>query len=330
MASAPLAVTLGDPAGIGPEVVACAWQLRREHGLAPFAAIGAIESLLAVGFSRVVPIASIADAPALFDDALPLIASERLATIHPGKPTPEGARVAFGALELAVQLSRAGEAAAMVTAPVAKASLYAAGFLWPGQTEFVADRCGVAPEDCAMLLIGGGLRACPATIHIPLSSVPAVLTTGLIVRRGRVLAATLARDFGIAAPRLALTGLNPHAGEDGALGREDADVIAPAVAALREHGIDARGPFPADTLFHAEARAGYDAVLAMYHDQALIPVKTLAFDSGVNMTCGLPIIRTSPDHGTAFGIAGDARASPGAMIAALHLAAQCADRRVRG
>jgi 4-hydroxythreonine-4-phosphate dehydrogenase len=330
MATAPLAVTLGDPAGIGPEVVARAWNARHEHTLAPFAAIGAIESLLAIGFSRVVPIESIDDAPAIFDDALPLIACQRLAAVRPGKPTPEGARVAIAALELAVQLSRAGEAAATVTAPVAKASLYAAGFTWPGQTEFVADRCGVRPEDCAMLLVGGGLRVCPATIHIPLSAVPAALTTELIVRRGRVLAATLIRDFGIAAPRLALAGLNPHAGEDGTLGREDGDVIAPAVAALRADGIDARGPVPADTLFHAEARAGYDAVLAMYHDQALIPVKTLAFDSGVNMTCGLPIIRTSPDHGTAFGIAGHDRASPGAMIAALQLAAECAGRRALG
>jgi 4-hydroxythreonine-4-phosphate dehydrogenase len=215
----------------------------------------------------------------------------------------------------------------VVTAPVAKSELAKVGFAHPGQTEFLASACGVAAEEAVMMLAGPSLRAVPVTIHCPLAEVPGRLSTALIVGKGRILADALRRDFGLAAPRLAVCGLNPHAGECGRMGREDAEIIAPAVAQLAAEGIQATGPHPADALFAPRGRKTFDAALAMYHDQALIPVKALDFDQGVNVTLGLPIVRTSPDHGTAFDIVGKGIADPGAMIAALRMAGEIAARR---
>jgi 4-hydroxythreonine-4-phosphate dehydrogenase len=209
---------------------------------------------------------------------------------------------------------------------VSKGQLYAIGFAHPGQTEFVAERCGIASELIAMMLVGPSLRTVPVTVHQPLREVAESLTTDMIVAKGKATARGLTRQFGIEQPRIAVAGLNPHAGENGALGREDLEIIAPAVERLRAEGIDASGPYPADTMFHARARARYDAALCMYHDQALVPLKTLYFDEGVNVTLGLPIVRTAPDHGTAFGIAGQSKAHPGAMIAAIRTAADSARR----
>jgi 4-hydroxythreonine-4-phosphate dehydrogenase len=328
MQPAPLAVSLGDPAGIGPEIIALAWQDRARHALPVFACIGDRRSIAAVWPGPIQTIAHPADAAGCFADALPLLQVDDCGDIVPGEPNLAGARCALDSLELAVGLARSGAAGAVVTGPVAKSQLYAIGFSHPGQTEFVAERCGVATGNVAMMLVGPTLRTVPVTIHVPIDAVSASLTTDLIVSRARAAVRGLQRDFGIAAPRLAIAGLNPHAGEGGALGREDAEIIAPAVALLLADGIDARGPLAPDTMFHAAARQGYDAAICMYHDQALIPLKTLHFDEGVNLTLGLPIIRTSPDHGTAFDIAGHGRASPRAMIAAIALAGQCAARRV--
>lgn len=244
----------------------------------------------------------------------------------PGTPCLEGARGALDALEFAVGLTRSGAAAAVVTGPVSKAQLHAIGFVHPGQTEFVAERCGVAPELVAMMLAGPGLRVVPVTTHVPLRQVPDLLTIDRIVTKGRAAARGLQRQFGIAEPRLAVAGLNPHAGEEGALGREELDVIIPAIEKLREEGQDISGPVPPDVLFYERRRTLYDVALCMYHDQALIPLKTLYFDEGINITLGLPIVRTSPDHGTAFGIAGRNIAHPGAMIAAIRTAGACARR----
>jgi 4-hydroxythreonine-4-phosphate dehydrogenase len=269
------------------------------------------------------------EAARAFGSALPLIPVDGGGDVSPGVPTLEGARNALDALELAVGLTRSGAACALVTAPVSKAQLYAIGFVHPGQTEFVAERCGIAAEMVAMMLLGPSLRTIPLTTHIPLRQVPEALSVERIVAKGRVAARGLQRQFGIAAPRIAVAGLNPHAGEEGALGREEIDIIAPAIARLREEGIDATGPLAADVMFHDRARSRYDVALCMYHDQALIPLKTLHFDEGVNMTLGLPIVRTAPDHGTAFDIAGQNVAHPGATIAALKTAAFAAANLAR-
>jgi 4-hydroxythreonine-4-phosphate dehydrogenase len=247
-------------------------------------------------------------------------------SVAAGRPDPAGARSSLDALELAVGLTRSGAAAAIVTGPVSKAQLYGIGFAHPGQTEFVAERCGIAADRVAMMLAGPTLRAVPVTTHVPLADVAAMLTTDLIVAKGRTVIRGLRRQFGIERPRLAVAGLNPHAGENGALGREDLEIVAPAVERLREEDAEVAGPLAADSMFHRRARARYDAALCMYHDQALIPLKALHFDEGVNITLGLPIVRTSPDHGTAFDIAGKDRADPAAMIAAIELAASCAAR----
>jgi 4-hydroxythreonine-4-phosphate dehydrogenase len=228
---------------------------------------------------------------------------------------------------MASGLTRSGAASGLVTGPVSKAQLYRIGFTYPGQTEFVAERCGVASENAVMMLAGPTLRVVPITVHVPLADVPGLISVELILAKARVTARGLHRNFGIERPRLAFAGLNPHAGESGAIGREEIDILAPAIEQLRSEGIDAVGPFAADTMFHARARAGYDAALCLYHDQALIPIKTLHFDDGVNTTLGLPIVRTSPDHGTAFGIAGRDEANPGAMIAAIRMASAQAERR---
>jgi 4-hydroxythreonine-4-phosphate dehydrogenase len=325
-AAQPLALALGDPAGIGPEIAAKAWERREAEGLSPFFAVGSPEALAAVWNGPVALIDGPEQAREAFATALPLIRIEGGAGTVPGQPTLEGARNALDSLELAVGLTRSGAASALVTGPVSKAQLYAIGFSHPGQTEFVAERCGIAAEMVAMMLAGPTLRTVPVTTHIALKDVPGAVTEELIVQRGRTTIRGLKRLFGIGRPRLAVAGLNPHAGEDGALGREEIEIVMPAIERLREEDADITGPLAADTMFHARKRATYDAALCLYHDQALVPLKTLHFDEGVNITLGLPIVRTSPDHGTAFAIAGQGIAQPGAMIAALRLASDCARR----
>jgi 4-hydroxythreonine-4-phosphate dehydrogenase len=246
---------------------------------------------------------------------------------RPGVPDRVGAALALASLEAATALTVRGAAAGLVTGPVAKARLAEVGFAHPGQTEFVAAACGVPADDAVMMLAGPSLRTVPITVHVALAAVPGLISAALIERKGAIVVAALARDFGIAAPRLAIAALNPHAGEEGRMGDEDQRIVAPAVAALQARGIDASGPHSADALFAPHLRGTYDTVLCMYHDQALIPLKTLDFDSGINLTLGLPIVRTSPDHGTAFSLAGTRRASSGAMIAAIRLAGEIAARR---
>jgi 4-hydroxythreonine-4-phosphate dehydrogenase len=324
----PFAVSLGDPAGIGPEIVAKSWVMRDARGLPPFFAVGDPASLRAVWLGPIQPIAAPEEAAGVFASALPCLQVADAGPVTPGSPTIDGARTALEALEVSVGLARSGSAAGIVTAPVGKEQLYSVGFTHPGQTEFIAERCGVAPHNAVMMLAGPSLRVVPITIHIPLAEVSAALSIDLIRVRALTTARGLQRSFGIARPRLVVAGLNPHAGENGALGREEIDVIRPAIELLREDGLDITGPLAADAMFHARARENYDAALCMYHDQALIPIKTLNFDEGVNMTLGLPIVRTSPDHGTAFGIAGKDIANPGAMIAALKMAAESARARL--
>lgn len=324
----PLAIAMGDSAGIGPEITAKAWEVRVAEGLAPFFAVGDPTAVRSVWNGPIAPIGDPREALALFAEALPILPIGDTGPVIPGTPSLGTAHIALQSLEVATGLASAGAAGALVTGPVSKAQLYAIGFTHPGQTEFVAERCGITADNAVMMLAGPTLRVVPITVHVPLAQVPALISPELIVAKGRVTARGLQRNFGIANPRLAFAGLNPHAGEGGAIGREEIDILIPAIERLRAEGIDAAGPFAADTLFHARARAGYDAALCLYHDQALIPIKTLHFDDGVNMTLGLPIVRTSPDHGTAFGIAGRDAAHPGAMIAAIKMAAAAALRRI--
>lgn len=326
--AAPIAISLGDPAGIGPEVIAKCWDNRHRFGLSPFVAIGDMRSLAAVWDGPIETIEDPRDADSAFDHGLPLIQLSSVEEgIIPGYPTVAGAHCSLDALELAVGLARSGTAAAVVTGPVAKEQLYAIGFVHPGQTEFVAERCGVSHSNVAMMLAGPTLRTVPVTTHMPLAKVAEQLTTALIESRGRSTLRGLQRNFGIERPRLAVAGFNPHAGEGGSLGREEIDIIAPAIAALCAEGWQVTGPHPADSMFHETARARYDAALCMYHDQALVPLKALHFDEGVNITLGLPIVRTSPDHGTAFDIAGQDKADPRAMAAAIRMAEACAAHR---
>ena len=323
----PLAISLGDPAGIGPEVVAKCWDARSAFGLPPFVALGDPRSLARVWDGPVELIDDPRQADAVFDYALPLIQIAALDGDVPGHPTVAGAHCSLDSLEIAVGLARSGSAAAVVTGPVSKEQLYGIGFSHPGQTEFVAERCGVSRGNVAMMLAGPTLRTVPVTMHVPFAEVTEHLSSALIEARGRTTLRGLQRNFGIAEPTLAVSGLNPHAGEGGMLGREEIDVIEPAIAALRAEGWRVTGPHPADTMFNAPARARYDAALCMYHDQALIPLKALHFEDGVNVTLGLPIVRTSPDHGTAFDIAGQDRADPRSMAAAIQMAALCAANR---
>lgn len=333
-APTPLAISLGDPAGIGPEVILGAWaRLRAERRAPPAFVLGGPELLRACAESLGIdcPIVPIADpSEALFASAVGLPV---LALIdgpwHPARPSPEGARLALTSLQLAAKCALAGVASGLVTAPVSKSALAAIGWDYPGQTEFLADACGRPYRDAVMMLAGPSLRTVPLTVHVALAEVPALLSAELITHKARIVAAGLRRDFGIAAPRLAIAALNPHAGEGGQFGDEEARIIAPAITALQAEGIDAFGPVPGDALFTPRARATYDAALAMYHDQALIPIKALEVDEGVNVTLGLPIIRTSPDHGTAFDIAGKGLADPGAMVAAIVMAAEMAAARAR-
>jgi 4-hydroxythreonine-4-phosphate dehydrogenase len=327
----PLALTLGEPAGIGLDLTLAVWLRRDELALPPFylVAPSAYVARRAERLGLTVPLRSVAprEAASAFATALPVAELELAITAEPGRPDVTSAPAAIAAIRRAVADVIAGEAGAVVTNPVAKNVLYQSGFAEPGHTEFLArlaaEQSGVAPHP-VMMLWSPELAVVPVTIHLPLAEVPHRLDRELIVTTGQIVDRDLRGRFGIARPRLAIAGLNPHAGEEGALGREDIAVVKPAVDRLRAEGIDARGPLPADTMFHGAARASYDAALAMYHDQALIPIKTLAFDHAVNVTLGLPFVRTSPDHGTAFDIAGSGRADPSSLIAALRLAARLA------
>ena len=323
----PLSVSLGDPGGIGPEVVAKCWDRRDELNLPPFVAVGDLRSVSVVWDGEIVVVDTPRDAESAFDIGLPLIPVPAAESSVPGVPTVAGAHCSLDSLEIAVGLARSGSVSAVVTGPVSKQQLYHIGFTHPGQTEFVAERCGVSPSNVAMMLAGPTLRTVPVTTHLPLHEAIACLPPALVEARARATLRGLQRNFGLVEPRLAIAGLNPHAGEGGSLGREEIDIIHPAIEALRAEGWRISGPHPADTMFHGAARARYDAALCMYHDQALIPLKALHFDEGVNLTLGLPVVRTAPDHGTAFDIAGEDRADPRAMAAAIRMAASCAAHR---
>ncbi len=332
----PLALTMGDPAGIGPDLALALWSARAALSLPSFLFIGDAHVLRERAAMLGLPVATAAAEPetagAVFAEAVPVLAADCAAPVVAGTPDPRNAGAVTGAIETAVALTMAGRTAAVVTNPIAKAVLYDAGFAFPGHTEFLADLAARATgQTClpVMLLAGPKLRAVPVTIHIPLKDVPAALTEELIFETAAITERDLRLRFGIARPRLALAGLNPHAGEGGALGLEDDAVVRPAVERLKAAGIDAVGPLPADTMFHDAARATYDVALCMYHDQALIPAKALGFDTSVNATLGLPFIRTSPDHGTAFALAGKGVARPDSLLAALRLAHDLARREVR-
>ncbi len=327
----PLALTLGEPAGIGPDITLAAWERRAELGLPPFYVAGdagffARRAKL-LGLS--VPVREIdpEETRDVFERALPVVALDEPVTAEPAHPDASSAPAAIASIRRAVAAVLAGRAHAVVTNPISKSVLYRNGFAEPGHTEYLAKLAQAHTGKAAqpvMMLWSPELAVVPVTIHLPVRDVPGALTAELIVTTGRIVARDLKERFGIARPRLAVAGLNPHAGEEGTLGEEDLAVVAPAVGRLRAEGIDARGPLAADSMFHAAARRTYDVALAMYHDQALIPIKTLAFDHAVNVTLGLPFVRTSPDHGTAFDIAGTGRASPSSLIAALKLAARLA------
>ncbi|MBF0355518.1 MAG: 4-hydroxythreonine-4-phosphate dehydrogenase PdxA [Alphaproteobacteria bacterium] len=326
---APLALTMGEPAGIAGEIALLSW-LRRQEDLPCFFLIDDPERLRTISRSLGwnVPLAEIEspkEAPGHFAQALPVLSSGGHISAQAGQPDPANAPAVIEAIRRAVTLVQSGQASGLVTNPIHKAVLKAAGFQHPGHTEFLSDLAGGMPP--VMMLTSGGLRVVPITIHVPLSKVASLLSTQTILLQGRILAEALIRDFAIQNPRIAVAGLNPHAGEDGVMGDEETSIILPAVQALQAEGIKAFGPLPADTLFHAEARATYDAVLCMYHDQALIPLKMLGFWEGVNVTLGLPFVRTSPDHGTALSLAGSGKADPASLMAALRLAARMADSR---
>jgi len=329
----PLALTQGDPAGIGPDITLAAWAARETYDLPPFLFLGdpAVLKSRAALLGIDVPIreADTESAVSTFADALPVLPVPAGVEVAVGEPHAATARGTIGAIEKAVSLCFEGRAAAVVTNPIAKSILYQAGFGFPGHTEFLADLAEKATGTKVlpvMMLAGPKLRAIPVTIHIPLKDVPAALTEALIAETCRITHHDLKTRFGIERPRLAVAGLNPHAGEDGAIGREDQDVIHPAIFKLRAEGIHVFGPLPADTMFHDEARARYDAAICMYHDQALIPAKALGFDTSVNVTLGLPFIRTSPDHGTAFGIAGQGVARETSLVEAIRLAGELASK----
>ncbi|MEM9501738.1 MAG: 4-hydroxythreonine-4-phosphate dehydrogenase PdxA [Pseudomonadota bacterium] len=332
----PLAIALGDPAGIGPELLAECWMQRKRLVAGdgephPFFVVGGPEVLRQAAERRgldcpIVPIATADEALFAFHAGLPVLAGLDV-PYRPGEPTRDGARLALTSLQWATKLTLDCEAAGLVTAPVAKAELAAIGFDYPGQTEFLADVGGRAYRDAVMMLAGPSLRAVPLTVHVSLAEVPQLISPELIVHKAKVVADGLRRDFGIPSPRLAIAALNPHAGEGGKFGDEETQIIEPAIALLRADGLDVVGPVPGDALFTPRARETYDAALCMYHDQALIPLKALEFDEGVNVTLGLPIIRTSPDHGTAFDIAGRGIADPGAMMAAIRMASSCVAAR---
>jgi 4-hydroxythreonine-4-phosphate dehydrogenase len=325
----PLALTMGEPSGIGPDVTLAAWHDRRRFRLPAFYCLADPEILAArarlIGLDCPIALVDAPDAIAWFDRALPVAKLRAPVDVRPGRLDPRNAPAVIEAIARAVGDVRSGVAGAVVTNPIHKKALYEAGFQHPGHTEFLGTLSAAwtgAAATPVMMLVGPELKAVPVTIHIPLSAVATSLSTTLIVETARIVAADLKHRFAIPQPRLAVAGLNPHAGEGGALGSEDEAMIRPAVDALRREGIVAMGPFSADSMFHREARSAYDVALCMYHDQALIPAKTLAFAEAVNVTLGLAFVRTSPDHGTALDIAGTGRANPASLAAALRLAAE--------
>ncbi len=327
-----LALTMGEPAGVGGELSLLAWKQLHAEGPA-FVALDDPDRLagIAQALGLSVPVRTVSDpaeAAGVFAEALPVLPVRLRAKSVAGRPDPVNAPAVVESIDRAVALAQAGAVGAVVTNPIQKATLYAAGFAHPGHTEYLAAKAGDVPV--AMMLVCPELRVVPVTIHVSLRDAVARLTTADIVATARIALAGLARDFGIARPKLALAGLNPHAGEDGAMGREDIEIVKPALDALRAEGIDAVGPLPPDTMFAPRARKRYDAAICMYHDQALIPLKTLDVDGGVNVTLGLPFVRTSPDHGTALDIAGKGLADPGSLIAALRLARTLAGNRLDG
>ncbi len=335
----PLAVTLGEPAGIGPELLWRLWCERQKRTLPVFLWVAPPDLLRArLPEPAFQPVAHPAEATRVFGDRLPVFWPEEtetmgdnlLARLVPGRPDPAFAPWVTRSIETAVTLARRHQVGGIVTLPIQKATLAAGGFSFPGHTEFLAHLAGLRPSDVAMMFVAGGLRVVPATIHCALAEVPGRITPALLRRRLRVMQTALVRDFGIPHPRIAVAGLNPHAGENGLMGREEQEIIAPVLDRLRkEEGLDLAGPLPADSLFAPPNRTRYDAVLAMYHDQALIPVKALDFSGSVNVTLGLPFLRTSPDHGTALDLVGDQRADPGSLLSALSLASEIADRRAQ-
>lgn len=327
----PLLATLGEPGGIGPELVLQIWHDRKTNGTPPFVFIAnerfarARAAILGIDLPTVdwLKIRRSESVEQAFSRALPVIDVGQPLEDRPGAADPANAKATIAAIELAAHMIHKGEGSAMVTLPINKKSLYEAGFTHPGHTEFLGElskRWPGGPYRPAMMLAGPELRTVPATVHIPLKDVPQALDTQELAGLIRIVADGLRRHFAISDPRLAVTGLNPHAGEEGTMGSEDDAIIRPAIEAARSQGILASGPYPADTLFYREKRASYDAAIAMYHDQALVPVKTIAFDETVNVTLGLPFIRTSPDHGTALDIAGQGIARPGSLLAALKMA----------
>lgn len=317
----PVALTLGDPSGVGPEIALAAW--RELAGTLPFFLIGDIAALAGPAAAAGVDLMAIEDpasVPSGGAAALPVLHHPLPAAALPGAPDPANAAAVIEIIARGVDLVRRGAAAALCTNPINKKVLKdGADFPFPGHTEFLAHLAGGAQP--VMMLAAPGLRVVPVTIHIPLGDVPRALTTDLLERTIRITEAGLRSDFGIARPRLAVAGLNPHAGEGGAMGREELELIVPVLARLRAEGLAVEGPRSADTMFHPRARAGYDVAICMYHDQALIPIKTVDFDGGVNVTLGLDFVRTSPDHGTAYDIAGQGLANPASLIAALRMAA---------
>jgi 4-hydroxythreonine-4-phosphate dehydrogenase len=330
--STPIALTMGEPAGIGGEISLLAW-LNRDSSTPCYFVIDDPDRLsaLARSLDLDVPVKTInqpADAAGVFPTALPVLAESIEVSVQPGQPNKKAAPAILRSIDRAVELVERGEAAAMVTNPIHKATLMAAGFDHPGHTEYLAERTGAVTPP-VMMLSCSQLRVVLSSIHLPLKDALAQLTTAAIIHCGRITAAALARDFGAPSPRLAVAGLNPHAGEQGYLGREEIDIIIPAIEQLQSDGLTVTGPFPADTMFHEAARQQYDAAICLYHDQALIPIKTIDFDGGVNISLGIPIVRTSPDHGTAFDIAGTGRASPRSLLAALTQARIMADHRTR-
>jgi 4-hydroxythreonine-4-phosphate dehydrogenase len=327
MSQAPIALTMGDPAGIGPELALIAWR-EGANLAAPFFLIGDPDALAQLshhlGFDTPIETTTPEQASEVFPRALPVLPLAARADAAPGKPDPAFAPAVLESIERAVDLARSGAARAVVTNPIAKKTLYDAGFRHPGHTEFLgelASRWG-APVEHVMMIWSPLLAVVPVTIHVSLAEAPRLLTRSLIESTARIVDRDMRSRFGLPRPRIAVAGLNPHAGEGGAIGREEIELIAPAISRLAEEGIDIVGPLPADTMFHARAREKFDVALTMYHDQGLIPAKTLAFDEGVNVTLGLPFVRTSPDHGTAFDIAGKGLADPSSLIAALNLAAR--------
>jgi 4-hydroxythreonine-4-phosphate dehydrogenase len=320
----PLALTMGDPAGIGGELTLRSWLALRATGPA-FVALDDPERLMGLArrMGLDVPVRLVNDAASagtVFPAALPVLPVVLTATPIPGQPDEANARCVVGSIERATMLARLGQVSGVVTNPINKAALYQAGFAYPGHTEFLAELTGAIGRQ-VMMLASPMLRVVPVTVHASLRNSIAMLTTDMILAAARTTAEALRRDFGIASPRLAVAGLNPHAGEKGALGSEETTIIQPAIDVLRDEGIDVSGPWPPDTMFTAQARTRYDVAICMYHDQALIPLKTLDMDHGVNVTLGLPIVRTSPDHGTAYDIAGKGVADPTSLIAAIELAA---------